>query len=222
MIEGLYKIEAAMGPKMVRMEVLANNLANLDTVGFKRDRAFSEELTDAEAKQVATQGGQPGIKQAIDFSEGPMIQTNNQFDVAIQGRGFLVADTPNGKRYTRNGNLQLTLDGTIVTSDGYPVEGSSGHLQIPDFQRLQQGAVSIGSTGEIVIGKQSIGSLRVVDFDDYGKLTKDHGSLFEAGPSVNIVDGPGKNTTVRQGFVEGSNVEGIEEMVSMIELSRSF
>ena len=222
MIDGLYRVGAGMSTSMVRMEILANNLANVETLGFKRDRAFSDEL-DAAAAQPATDGsGDLVIHQVIDYSEGSLKQTNNQLDVAIQGRGFFVLNTPSGPQYTRNGNFQLGLDGTLMSPGGYEVSGTNGKLQLPDVHRLTQGSVEINERGEITVDKQAVGQLRIVDFQDYSQLTKDDQSLFSATPQAGLVEGPGSLTGIRQGFVEESNVEGIEEMVSMIDLSRSF
>lgn len=221
-VEGLYRVEAGMSTKMVRMEILANNLANIDTVGFKRDKAFSEELNEASAKAAADGSGTLEIRQVIDFSEGSLQQTGNQLDAAIQGSGFFVVNTPAGQRYTRNGNFQMTLDGTIVTSEGYPVEGENGALRLPDVQKLGNASVQISGTGEVTVDKQSVGTLKIVDFADYQALVKDQGSLFMAKSDALPVEGLGKQSVIRQGYLEESNVEGIEEMVSMIELSRNF
>lgn len=222
MIDGLYRIGAGMSSKMVRMEILANNLANIDTLGFKRDRAFQEEL-DVAAVRPATDGSNDLlIHQVVDFSEGSLKQTNNQLDVAIQGRGFFVLDTPAGPRYTRNGHFQMGLEGTMISSGGYPVMGTNGKLQLPDVYRLTQGSVQISESGDVTVDKQTVGRLRIADFQDYSQLTKDDEALFAASPEAGLVEGPGKLTGIRQGYVEESNVEGIEEMVSMIDLSRSF
>jgi flagellar basal-body rod protein FlgF len=222
MIDGLYRVGAGMSTKMVRMEILANNLANIETLGFKRDRAFSEELDAAAAQSAADGSGDLVIHQVVDYSEGSLKQTNNQLDLAIQGRGFFVLDTPSGPRYTRNGNFQLGLDGTILSSGGYPVSGTNGKLQLPDVHRLTQGSVQVSETGEVTVDKQIVGQLRVVDFQDYTQLMKDDQALFTAPAEAGPVEGPGRLTGIRQGYVEESNVEGIEEMVSMIDLSRSF
>jgi len=224
MIGGLYSSEAAMRPKMAQLEILANNLANINSTGFKRDRAFLEVLTKTiEGAPDGTAAQEVEVvRQHTDFSEGSLNETGNPLDVAIRGRGFLVVDTPNGVRYTRNGNMQLSTDGTLVTSEGFPVMGTKGRIQFPDLQRFVQGSVKIADSGEVVVDKDIIGHLRIVDFLDLNGLKKDHQSLFMADPFMPVIEGPGQSTAVKQGFLEESNVEGIEEMVAMIELSRSF
>lgn len=223
MIKGLYTTEAGMNPKLVRLEIIANNLANINTTGFKRDMAFSDALDNALIEEVAAGGTEPPLAhQYTDFTEGTLRPTNNPLDVAVQGRGFLVVDTPNGVRFTRNGNLQLALDGTLVTGAGYPVLGRNGRIQLPDINRLQVGSIHISETGEVMVDKQSIGHLRMVDFVDYTALHKDQQSLFFANPGTPIVEGPGTQSAVRQGFLEDSNVDGISEMIAMIEINRAF
>ena len=222
MVEGLYRVQAGMSPKMTRMEILANNLANIDTTGFKRDRAFLEELSAATSKQAADGSSDLVIKQYVDFNEGGMKQTGNQLDVAIQGRGFLVYDTPDGPRYSRNGNLQMSLDGSITSPQGFPVMGTNGKMKVPDLHTLSSGSVKITETGEVLVDKKSIGQLRVVDVNDYSLLSKTSDSMFDVDPTATITEGPGERTSVRQGYLEESNVDGLEEMVAMIELSRSF
>ncbi|MGA9121588.1 MAG: flagellar hook-basal body protein [Bacteroidota bacterium] len=224
MIKGLYTTEVGMSPKLVRMEIIANNLANINTTGFKRDNAFTKVLDDAAViEEVAGNGtDQSNTEEYTDFSEGSLKPTNNPLDIALQGRGFLVVDTPNGPRYTRNGNLQLSLDGTLVTSAGYPVQGTSGKIQFPDIQKLQAGSIGISETGEVMVDKLSLGHVRIVDFADYRTLHKDQASMFVPDLNAVLVEGPGKQTAVRQGHLEDSNVDGMSEMIEMIELNRSF
>lgn len=225
MIKGLYTAESSMRPKMARMEVIANNLANINSTGFKRDRLFIEMLDDASAAKASGQAQDfDGVKtqRYIDFAEGSLEKTGNPLDVAVQGRGFLVVDTPQGLRYTRNGNFTISPAGMLTTSQGYPVMGTQGHIQFPDLQKMVQGNVAISERGEISLDKQEIAKLRIVDFEDYSTLQKDHESLFVPATGQPVVEGPGKVTALRQGYLEESNVEGIEEMIAMLELNRSF
>lgn len=223
MIKGLYITEAGMTPKLARMEIIANNLANINTTGFKRDKAFTMALDDATAATEASGTSQQElIYEATDFSEGTLRPTNNPLDIALQGRGFFAVQTPDGVRYTRNGNLQLSLDGTIVTGGGYPVLGANGNLQVPDVQHLQAGSIHINETGEVMIDKQSIGTLRVVDFADYLAIHKDGTSLFRVDPGTLETSALGTQTAIKQGYLEDSNVDGIREMISMIDVSRAF
>jgi len=224
MIKGIQAAETSMRPKMMRLEVIANNLANVSTTGFKRERLFVQMLKDSSAPQADPTGELDGVKvtEGIDLTQGSLQQTTNPLDVALQGRGFFVVDTPRGVRYTRNGSFHLATDGTLVNSDGFPVAGANGQIHFPDLQHLQQGTVSITETGEILVDKDTIGKLRVVDFADATGLKKDTASLIEAPPEKPVQEGPGPATAVKQGFVEESNVDGVEEMIAMTELQRSF
>ncbi len=222
MIKGLYITEAGMVPKTTRLEVIANNLANVNTTGFKRDKAFTDALEEAAVASEVTGSDIPLLKQYTDFSEGTLRPTNNPLDVALQGKGFFVVNTPNGVRYTRNGNFQLALDGTLVTGAGYAVQGTNGRIQVPDPQHLPTGSIHISETGEVMVDKQSLGYLKVVDFADYAAIHKDQQSLFTVDPGTLEAQGPGSQTAVRQGFLEDSNVDGISEMVAMVELTRAF
>jgi len=224
MIKGLYSSEASMRPMMARMEVIANNLANINSTGFKRDRVFVRMLTDSAAAQAEGKGELEGVdaKKYIDFSEGSLQQTGNPFDLALQGRGFFVVETPEGVRYTRNGNFKLNTEGVLVTGDGFPVMAATGAVQIPRLDKAQQSNIRISEAGEVMMDKDTFAKLRIVDFDRLDLLKKDQQSLFIADSGERIIEGPGQLTSVRQGFLEESNVEGIEEMIAMIELHRNF
>ena len=223
MISGLATIENAMRPKLTQLEIIANNLANVNTTGFKRDRSFLEVLQQSitTADGTSTEDVEE-IRQYTDFSQGSLNKTGNPLDVAIKGRGFMAIETPNGTRYTRNGNFQLSTDGTLVTSEGFPVIGQAGRIRFPNVDRVQQGNISIAGSGEIMLDKETIGQLRIVDFEKPELLQKDHQSLFIADPSQQVIEKADSDTSFRQGYLEDSNVNGIEEMIQMIELTRSF
>ncbi len=224
MIRGLQTAEAAMRPKLMRMELIANNLANVNTTGFKRDRLFVQMLKDSSAPTADAAGDLSGVSvtQGIDFTEGSLRQTGNPLDVAIQGRGFFAVNTPDGVRFTRSGSFRLSTDGSLVNADGYQVVGTSGPIQFPDVQKLQQATVSVSETGEVMIDRETIGKIRVVDFPDASVLSKETASLFKAAPGAAETDGPVSPSAVKQGYLEESNVNGVEEMIAMTEIQRSF
>jgi flagellar basal-body rod protein FlgF len=224
MIKGIFSSEASMRPKMAKLEVIANNLANINSTGFKKDLLFMQMLKDSASAQASGKGELDGLKinRATDFSDGVLNQTGNTFDLALQGRGFFVAETPQGMRYTRNGNFKLSADGVLTTADGYPVMGAGGRIQLPQKERMQQGVITVTDTGEIVLNKEIIAKLRIADFEDLGTLKKDQKSFFAASGAERILEGADTTTYVKQGFLEGSNVEGIEEMIAMVELTRGF
>lgn len=224
MIKGIYSSEAAMRPKMARMEVLANNLANINTTGFKRDRVFVRMLEQSSAAAADGRGDMTGVTTGkyIDTTAGSLQHTENPLDLAIEGDGYFAVQTPRGVRLTRNGNFTLSKEGVLTTSDGYPLLGTNGAIQVPQKEKLDIKSLSISASGEVSSGNEPLGQLRVVVPERADGLQKDHESLFLVDESVRVLDIAPDRVNVRQGFLEESNVEGIEEMIAMIELSRSF
>jgi flagellar basal-body rod protein FlgG len=225
MIKGLYASSNGMPPMLVRMEVISNNLANINTTGYKKDEMFVEMLKDpgvAPPAGAGELGARLNVEKTTDFGIGSLIQTSNPLDVALQGDGYFVVQTPGGERYTRNGNFTVALDGTLTTNDGHPVLGRNGRIKFPDLQLLAHENVVIKQTGEITIGKTEIDALRVVECKDQTRLRKEGNSLFSIAPEDKGTIADMELPLVRQGFLEESNVDGIAEMIEMIEITRNF
>jgi flagellar basal-body rod protein FlgF len=224
MIKGIYTAAAGMLSQAQKLDIIGNNLANINTTGYKKDNAFVELMKDAGnvVAQPTTDGAPVFVKAYTDLQNGSLNQTNNRLDVAIQGRGFFTIDTPQGIRYTRNGNFSLSVDGTVVTNEGYPVQGVGGRIQLPDLHRLSSVDLSIAENGEMMIDKRIIAQLRIADFDDLTGLTKEGHSMFVAEVPERSAVMNGTDTILRQGYLEESNVNGLEEMVMMIEIQRAF
>ena len=224
MIKGIFASGSGMQPRMTRLEVVANNIANINTTGFKKDSMFVQMVKNAGVAQAQGEGELRGLnaKEFTDFSEGSFLQTKNPLDLAIQGRGFFVVETPQGIRYTRNGNCSLKEDGTVVNADGYPLLSSSGPIRIPQTQKNPEAAISVNQLGEITYGNTSLGKIRVADFNDLNQLKKAGQSLFASDGPEKPESADGSQSIVRQGYLEESNVEGIGEMVQLVELTRSF
>jgi flagellar basal-body rod protein FlgF len=224
MIKGIYVARAGMYPKMSRMDIISNNLANINTTGFKRDSLFVRKLEELDTARLSGHGPLPGfdVEQFTSFMEGAFSQTNNPLDVAIQGDGFFAVETPGGEMYTRNGNFSIAADGTLVTKKGQIVLGDTGPIAIPDFERIERSSIRIDETGLVSLDDHILGRLRVVSFDNLNGLRK-NGELIEAVDTGIVELVPGSNHyLIRQGFLEESNVDAIHEMVHMIELSRNF
>jgi flagellar basal-body rod protein FlgF len=224
MIKGLGTSGTALIPMMTRLEIVANNLANTNTVGFKRDNLFSQMLTDAQVKEAQAGGDLSGTlaRQYSDFSEGSIQQTGNPLDMAIQGEGFFTVDTPRGIRYTRNGAFMISRDGALTTKDGYPVLGTNGAITFPDPQTLTHAAITVTEHGEISIDKRQLATLRIADFDNALQLRKDGQELFVASAPERRMEPASNPAMIRQGHLEESNVDGIAEMMEMIEITREF
>ena len=211
------------------LEVVANNIANLNTTGFKADGAvFSEFLRDkVNTDQFAAQDRRLSLVQDRmnwhDMSQGTMQATGNPLDVAIDGDGMLVVQTAGGERYTRNGALQLNNLGQVVTTNGDPVLGESGPIVLQATDR----DIVINKDGTIKVREaQSLnsdstrGKLRLVWFDDPQQLQKAGASSYSAPAGVQPL--PVEKPNVVQGTIEKSNVRSVIEMSRMIEVSRAY
>ncbi len=211
-----------------QMDVVANNVANINTTGFKAEKSvFAEFLfSGAHEDNFATADRRVSFVQDRatfhDFSQGAVEQTKNPLDVAIDGGGFLVVQTPAGERYTRDGGLQINNQGQLVTKSGDPVLGSSGPLV---FQPTDHD-VSIAADGNVTVleGVNHIdsvrGKLRLVSFAQAQRLIKEGSNLYSAGEGG--AARPDTVSTVRQGFIEKSNVSSVLEMAHMIEVTRAY
>lgn len=203
-----------------QMNVIANNMANINTAGFKSDHLKFEEYIMPIAQMTENQGRDKNLSyvhtagQFRNYSDGGLEQTGNQFDVALSGKGWLVAQTPDGERYTRNGQLQLNAQGQLITNQGYPILGDGGPITFTP----EDGKVSIASDGTISTAQGQKGKLRVVEFASLDGLKKEGTSLYSS-PQAGQ---PSTNTRVMQGMVERSNVQPIVEMTKMLETVRAY
>ena len=212
------------------LDVIANNIANINTTGYKSDNAMFEQYLMPRASDQNFTGQDRRIRYVedraswIDMSQGAIQQTGDPLDVAINGSGYLVVQTPNGQqRYTRNGSLSITGTGQLVTSDGNQVIGDSGPIT---FQSTDHD-VTISRTGIITVREGNStansprGTLQLVNFAQPQLLQKDDGSTFEAPAGVTPDRAPA-NTYVVQGALEKSNVNGVTAMARLIEITRSY
>jgi len=211
------------------MEVVANNIANIDTNGFKADFPLFEEYLMRGARDGSFRVADSPVSfmrdrgTLIDLNQGPFQRTGNPLDVAINGDGFLVIQTPQGERYTRNGALEINPQGELVTSEGYQVLGDGGPIA---FQNQDTG-ITINPEGTISIKDPTNstvaiirGQLRVVSFAQSQRLEKEGGSTFSA--PADMPASPSTKFKLVQGALEKSNVRPIIEMSRMIEVSRSY
>ena len=257
MLRGIYTAASSMAGRQIEMDVVANNLANINTTGYKRDetiyKAFPEMLirrinddgvrtfrlgsydvkpvvgrlgTGVEVNEVYTQKGQSSLQ-----------ETHNPLDFALEGKGYFVILTEDGERYTRNGSFLLNQNNQLVTKDGHLVLGEQGPL------RLQHNNFIVGEDGLIDINPTlsdpstrpvqqrengfeetlRIGRLRVVQFPFERYLKKIGTSMFvPTEESGEAFDARENRPLIRQGFFESSNVNGVREMVKMIEVHRAY
>jgi flagellar basal-body rod protein FlgF len=209
------------------LDVVANNIANLNTTGFKADGAVFEEYLGPTAR--AGNGSDNRVSFVrdratwTDMSQGSIERTGNPLDVAIDGAGFLAVQTPNGERYTRNGALQINANGELVTGEGYQVLGDSGPITFQPTDRAinisKDGTISV-QEGETVKTESQRGKLRMVYFQNPKLLQKAGSGTFMAPPNVSP-NAEGQSNFV-QGAIEKSNVRSVIEMTRMIEVTRSY
>ena len=189
--------------QQTRCDTISNNLANLGTYGFKRDvLSFDKVLT---MKKYS----------ATDFSQGPAQHTGNPFDLAVEGQGFFKVQTENGLRYTRNGAFRLDGTNTLVTLKGDPVLGENGRITISGKD------VSIGPDGEIQVDGVTVDRISIVDFEHSRLLRKEGATYYAFDREAEEVARPAE-ASLRQGYLEQSNVEVTEEMIRMVEAFRAF
>lgn len=202
-----------------RLDTVANNIANMNTPGFKSEKLmFTEYLTrslntDSPFKEKIIFPRDIGV--ARDMTEGSWQTTGNPLDVAISGDGFFVVETAAGPMYTRNGHFKLNEDGQLVASSGNPVMSTNG---TPFFFAPNEANITISQEGTISTENGPIGQLRIVTFEDPQNLQKTADSLFHTEQEPQDVEQP----RVHQGMLESSNVNAVVEMTKMIEINRSY
>jgi flagellar basal-body rod protein FlgF len=197
------------------MDVIATNLANLETAGFKAENMiFMEHLEQTAEGEVLSLVHD--VSFVRDLSEGPMVGTQSPLDLAIHGQGYFVVDTPDGERYTRHGVFQLDDSGQIVTTEGHPVLNNGG---APIAVPLDTSSITITRDGTISADAQEIGRIKLVSFENPQALSKIGSGLYEAVDQTPTTD---PDSEILQGMVENSNVKGVVEMTRMIDTVRSY
>jgi flagellar basal-body rod protein FlgF len=201
------------------LDIVANNIANADTTGFKVESLMVQ--TEPKAPAVTLDGPKPvkfvldtGV--ARDFGQGQLRQTGAPLDLAIDGKGFFKVSTPDGERYTRDGRFRLDDNGKVVTQAGLPILGDGGELTLDPTK----GAVTIASDGTMSQGTERVGKVGVVSFDTLSVLEKTGDNLYRN--TSNQQPQPATTAQVRQGMLEGSNVNSISEITRMLEVTRAY
>ncbi|MBQ9699897.1 MAG: flagellar hook-basal body protein [Lachnospiraceae bacterium] len=233
MVRGLYTAYTGMVNQQKRLDTITNNLANASTTGYKREgataRAFNEymgvRVNDATVGYKVTNIGNMSLGVKIgenytDYSQGSLRNTENTYDLALEGNGFFSISFTNKQgeqsiKYTRDGNFTLDAEGALRTTDGDFVQGENGDIYIP----TDAAQVAITSTGDIYADGEYIDTVKIVDFEDYNYLKKYGENMYD------IVDGAveTKPTAIlHQGYLEASNINAVSEMVEMITITRAY
>ena len=255
MLRGIYTGASGMIAQQARMDTVANNLANVDQTGYKRDTTLFKAFPDMIIRRENDDGlgitpagsydSRPFVGKLTtgvevnevytQFEQGALEKTENNFDFAIEGKGFFTVLTERGERYTRNGSFTINQDGTLVTHDGYPVLGENGPITV------QTNNIMINERGEIQMNDALSGDprdpvgmtenqweqpnftdrLKIVNFENVREIKKEGNSLYRdteySGPAV-----PAEEFKIITGFREKSNVSVVKEMVDMIEVQRAY
>jgi flagellar basal-body rod protein FlgF len=203
--------------RMESLDLLANNMANASTDGYKADREFYSLYVSPEAADAGQAATMPVIERPwIDLAQGVIQPTGNTLDLALSGKGFFAVQTSGGPLYTRNGSFHLAAGGELVTAEGYPVSGSGGAVL-----RLQaSGKIDVAGDGTVRQDGQVVGQLQVVDFPGAAGLAKQGSNYFR--PADTSPAPAAAGTTVEQGKLEASNTGTAESAVRLISIMRQF
>jgi len=217
-----------------RLDIIANNLANASTTGFKREQMA---FTDVFVKFAHDQIMEPVLsvrdkkllpdpmhiakvriaESRTDFSQGSVRQSDNPLDFAIMGEGFFKVRTEQGEFYTRDGHFVVDTDGQLVTDQGYPVLSEGGEITLPQNTQIQ-----VDGVGQIYANGEPVAQLQVVTVDDLNGLERYGQNLYRLRENSQAAETPAEEAQVAQGYLEMANVNVVDDMVNMIEVQRAF
>lgn len=240
MIRSLWTAKSGLEAQQTKLDTISNNLANTSTTGFKRSRpVFQDMLYQDQREPGAASSAQTNLPSGMQVgsgvqasanerlhTQGPLEQTGNSKDIAIEGKGFFAVQKPNGETaFTRDGSFQLDQNGQLVTASGYPVQPN---ITIPQnalsMTVASDGTVSVTQPGDN--GANEIGQIQVSTFINPAGLRSEGGNLYmptnSSGPRNDSMPGLNGAGLLRQQYVEGSNVNVVEEMVDMIATQRAY
>jgi len=240
MIRGWYTGASGMNAQQNRLDAISNNLANVDTTGYKKDIAISKSFPELLMRRMNLDGvtknsfgsqdaapiiGKLGLgvetnELYTDFAQGSFKQTQSTTDMALSDSGFFTVQTPQGERYTRNGNFMIGKEGILETKEGYPVIGEKGII------RVENSDFTVNKDGILYDSENmnEIDRFKIVQFDNDRYLKKIGSSLYKSNDisgDAYISEGNDR-PSVMQGYVETSNVNVVNEMVQMIEVNRAY
>ncbi len=229
MYKGMYIAASGALLKQKQMDIISNNLANANTTGYKKDDiAFKELLVSSmsgivqdrdeilrSSEQLRSTGNRADMVATgyiyTDFEGGGVVQTGNPLNAVIEGEGFFAVEGEEGNLYTRSGSFTVDSEGYLALPDGRRVLGTGGAIKV------DEGKVEINVSGEVSVDGEVSDQLLIVNFEDKTKVYKHESSYFTTEEEPQVA-----TASVRQGYLEGSNVNVVDEMVTMIEAVREF
>jgi flagellar basal-body rod protein FlgF len=210
----MYKALSGALVQTRRLELVTQDLANVNTAGYKGERIVFREVLESPLKPDERIGGQVVVtEQRTDFSNGNLRSTGNPLDLALMGEGFFAVQTAAGVRYTRQGAFSLSVNNTVVTPAGEAVLGESGPI------RVDGDKVDITTDGAVLVDGEEVDRLKIVQAEDPRRLVREGQTFFRA-EDVDVQ--PATAVQVVQGSLEEANVNPIESMVALIDLQRQF
>ena|SRR5580765_5533659 len=219
MIRGLYSAASALDAATTNQELVAENLANANTHGYKRQglvfEAVQQGLIDNQGGALASLRRINATRSYTNFDQGSVQFTGNPLDLTLSGNSFFVLDGPQGQVYTRNGCFTLNGQGELQTQSGMPVRGTGGRITIP----ANTSKIDVGQDGTVFANNVEVGKLQIAEFEEPNVLQRAGTTLFQ-GPGGQQPQ-PG-TFRVEQGYREGSNVQIVNEMVSMMTGMRHY
>ncbi len=220
MLRSLYIASTGMLAQRKKMDIVTNNIINIDTTGYKKDTLITRSFQDLmiermRGSSIGPQNTGVHVDDVVtSFDQGDLEQTGRLSDLALEGEGFFVVNTAGGLRYSRDGAFAVSPDGYLVNADGNYVQGNNGRIFVGN------NTFAVNEQGSVIVNGTAVDKLRIVTFADLTGMEKVGSNLFAAGSA----GAPQEATDckVRQGWLEGSNVDMAEEMVTMVELNRAF
>lgn len=212
MIKGIYTVARSLEQHSKNIDVIANNLANINTTAYKREIPFSEYIDEF---------GNSQIRKVTSQTQGETVMTSNPLDLAIYGNGFFAVKDENGNtELTRDGRFRLSSDGFLVDANNYKVLGQNGPINLDETLLQKDAVINISSSGEIKIGEEIIDTLLILTVDEPENLQRSGGSNFILPEDYSTA----KETDykISQGYLEQSNTNPILEMESMIQMNKAF
>jgi flagellar basal-body rod protein FlgG len=212
MIKGLFQSARSLQSGNQHVGVVANNLANINTSGFKREEPFSEILSNE---------GEIIVRQVTDYKQGELAFTGNPLDMAVKGEGFFAIQTENGKMLTRDGRFTISKDGYLVNLNGDKVLGTDGEISFGENIFQQKQNITVSNHGEIKVGETTVDDFLIVGIEDTKQLKKS-GSNYFVYSSEDFAEQEEGKFELSQGYLESANVNPVEEMQAMIRLNKDY
>lgn len=225
MLRSLYIASTGMLDNRKKMNVMTNNISNMETVGFKKDTYVSRSFKDMLIQEVSQNGksksksigmlntGVHTDEVVTCFDQGNVEETGRLLDFALQGSGFFAVETAQGERYTRDGCFSVNNNGYLINNDGHYVTGQNGRIFVGEND------FTVDESGGVFVDEVQIDSLKIVSFTDESQLRKEGDNLYA---NTGAGAAAAQDTLVRQGFKETSNVDMTQEIVNMLQVSRSY